>query len=213
MKKVLISPKVFSNPNYHELNNILDFEYINFFENLGYLPVIIPNNSKNIESFFKLDNVELVVLSGGNNVNPNLYGSSDDLGDVFNVRDNAESKIIEESIKRDIPLFGICRGFHMINVYFRGSLTHGISNHVRKDHKLISDNSILNDVVTNTYHNQGILDEDLASELDIIAKTEDGFIECFKHKQYKILGVQWHPERQSNKYDNDLICSFLRGEV
>lgn len=213
MKKILISPKVISNPNYYEINNILDFEYVRLFEELGYQVIIVPNNSSNIEQYFDLEGIKMIVLSGGNNVNPDLYNSSDHLEDVYSVRDEAETRLINESIKRDIPLFGICRGFHMINVFFGGILLHGIKNHVRMDHKIKSNNIILNNVITNTYHNQGLTSFELGQDLVSIAESNDGFIEAIKHNKYKILGVQWHPERQNNDFDKELIKSFLKGEV
>lgn len=213
MKKILISPKVVSNPNYYEISNILDFEYIRFFEDLGYQVIIVPNNTKNLEMYLELIDIELIVLSGGNNVNPSLYNSIDELDDVFTERDETEAHLIKSAVDKSIPLLGVCRGFHMINVYFGGSLEHGIIGHVRNDHELISKNLILNGKITNTYHNQGIFKAGLSSELLSIAETEDGYIEAFKHKKYKILGVQWHPERQNKRFDRELIESFLKGDI
>ena len=58
--------------NYVEYRNSIAYEYISFFEDLGYLIILIPNNSVYIEKYFD-NNIELVVLSGGNNVNPVIY--------------------------------------------------------------------------------------------------------------------------------------------
>lgn len=212
MKKILMSMKVVENPNYVEVSNIIAYEYVEFFEKLGFTPILVPNNSAQTINYFDLGDFAATVLIGGNNVDPSLYGG-EELSDVYPERDRTESLMIQESIKRGIPVIGICRGFQKLNVEFGGRVTHGIDNHVRKDHKLISESSILNGKVTNTYHNQGVVPEDLSNDLNIIATTADGFIEAFIHKKHRILGVQWHPERQDRDLDITLIENFLEGRI
>lgn len=207
-----MSMKVVENPNYIEVSNIVAYEYIEFFEKMGFTVILVPNNSAKLLNYFDIPNIDAVVLIGGNNVDPVLYGG-DELPDVYSDREKAEDLLIDESVKRDIPLIGICRGFQKINVHFGGSISHGIKDHVRKDHELISVNSILSGVVTNTFHNQGITNLNLSKDLTVIAHTADGYIEAVKHKKYPILGVQWHPEREDKDFDIKLIQEFLEGEV
>ncbi|MGL1890184.1 MAG: gamma-glutamyl-gamma-aminobutyrate hydrolase family protein [Spirochaetaceae bacterium] len=210
MKKLLISTKVVENPNYIEVSNIIAYEYIEFFEKLGYMVILIPNNSANVLDYFKIQGIEGVVLIGGNNVDPSLYKSTDKLSDVYPERDKTEELLLREANRLNIPLLGICRGFHFINVSFGGTITHGIKDHVRKPHKLISEHKVLSDVVTNTFHNQGLKLDDISKELNVIATTSDGFVEAFIHKTLPVLGVQWHPERQNESFDNILIKNFLK---
>ena len=198
--------------NYKEERNSIAFEYIEYFEKLGFLVQLIPNNTKNIKKYFD-KNTYAVVLTGGNNVNPKLYKSDENLSDVYNQRDDIEKALVEVSLKKDISILGICRGFHFLNVYFGGKLTHNIKNHVNKTHTLYSENTILNNKSTNSYHNQGITQDGLAKGLEVLAKTEDGFIEAFKHKKNKVFAIQWHPERQDKKFDKKLINKFLKGTL
>ena len=153
--------------NYVEYRNSIAYEYISFFEDLGYLIILIPNNSVYIEKYFD-NNIELVVLSGGNNVNPVLYESKDILNDVYQDRDNIEYKLLLQSLESKIKVLGICRGFHFINVYYGGSLSHGVQNHVNKNHILISEYNILKNQVTNSFHNQAIKQENIADELEVL---------------------------------------------
>lgn len=210
MKKLIISTKVVENPNYVEVSNIIAYEYIEFFEKLGYIVVPVPNNSRDILEYFNLTNFDALVLIGGNNVDPSLYSSTDILTDIFPERDKTEALLLAEAINMKIPVVGICRGFHFINVFFGGKVTHSIKDHVRKPHKLISDNEILSGVITNTFHNQGITENDISDKLEIIATTSDGFVEAFIHKNRAILGVQWHPERQDELYDITLLKNFFK---
>jgi len=207
-----MSMRVTEAQNYKEERNSIAYEYISFFEQLGYFIVLIPNNSKNIEQYFNL-NVDLVVLSGGNNINPKLYNNDDILEDIYNLRDDIERSLVNLAIQKDIKILGICRGFHFINIFFNGSLTHNIKNHVNKKHILNSNNSILNTKEVNSFHNQAILESGLASQLTKLAVTNDDIIEAFISQNKNILGVQWHPERQEKQFDKKLINQFLKGTI
>lgn len=206
-----MSTRVTEADNYSEKRNSIAYEYIDFFEKLGFLIYLIPNNTNNIKSYFKTK-IDLIVLSGGNNVNPNLYNNNELLKDVYDERDTLEIELLHISQKNNIPLLGICRGFHMINVFFKGLISHNIKNHVNKNHILQSQNNILNDKETNSFHNQGIMINDLSDKLEIIALSDD-IVEMFIHKDKQILGIQWHPERQTNKFDKEIINKFLEGKL
>jgi putative glutamine amidotransferase len=45
----------------------------------------------------------------------------------------------------------------------------------------------------------------------MLAKSDDGSIEAFRHVNKKILGIMWHPERYNKikKFDLDFIKKFL----
>ena len=58
-------------------------------------------------------------------------------------------ELVNIAIKNNIPLLGICRGFHYINIHFGGSIYHNIKDHVKKDHILTSKNKFLNNTSTN----------------------------------------------------------------
>jgi putative glutamine amidotransferase len=204
--------RVTETQNYKEFRNTIAYEYISFFESQGYLIILIPNNSKNIEQYFSLK-IDLVVLSGGNNVNPKLYNNNELLNDVYNDRDNIEKKILDLSIERRIKVLAICRGFHFINVYLNGSLTHNIKDHVNKKHILESNNNILNYQETNSFHNQAILIDNLSKELKILALAKPNIVEAYIDENKSILGLQWHPERQNKQFDKIIINKFLEGKI
>lgn len=212
MKKILMSMRVTEASNYKEERNSIAFEYIEFFESLGFFIQLVPNNTKYLSEYFD-EKVEAVILTGGNNVNPNLYNSDDKLEDIYDVRDETEQNLIQEAIYKSIPILGICKGFHLLNVYYGGKISHGINNHVNENHTLESIESILNGKITNSFHNQGIYLNDLAKNLEVIAKTEDDIVEAFRHRKDKVFAIQWHPERQNENYDKELINRFLKGEL
>ncbi len=197
--------------NYQEERNAIAFEYISFFESLGYVIILIPNNSNNIHMYFKQD-IDLIVLTGGNNINPTLYNSHDVLNDVYDCRDRTETKLLDYAIAKNIKVLGICRGFHFINVYFGGSLSHAVPNHVNIFHKITSNNQIINEQKTNSFHNQAVFEKDLSNKLEILAKY-DNVIEAIINKEKTILGIQWHPERENQEFDMELIQKFTEGKL
>lgn len=199
--------------NYFELRNSIAFEYIEFFEKLGYLIILIPNNSKNIKKYFKDTDIEMLVLSGGNNVSPSLYDSKTNLNDVYLQRDKCEFELIKYSLKKDIPILGICKGFHLLNVFFKGTIKEKVSDHVNLQHSLDSKIDFLSNKLTNSFHNQAICEKELSSDLVSLAKTDDGIIELYKHKSKKVMGIQWHPERQNKKFDKKLIKKLIKGKL
>jgi putative glutamine amidotransferase len=198
--------------NYTEQRNSIAYEYIDFFESLGFIIHLVPNNSDNIKKYF-ISTVDLLVLTGGNNINPNLYNNSCDLQDVYKKRDNAEKEMVVLALKNDIPILGICRGFHFLNIYFGGTLSHNIKNHVNEHHFINSNMPFLHNKETNSYHNQAIKTSDLAKNLTIFAKSEDDIVEGFMDIEKKVLAVQWHPERQRQSYDKKIILDFLERKL
>ncbi|MDA7591855.1 gamma-glutamyl-gamma-aminobutyrate hydrolase family protein [Pseudomonadales bacterium] len=214
MRKILLSMRVTESDSYSEFRNSIAYEYIEFFEKLNFLVILVPNNSTAIDKYFD-DKIELVVLSGGNNVDPSLYQGDETLTDVYPERDGTEKEMFNTALKKNIKILAICRGFHAINVFLGGSISHNIKDHVNRFHKLLSNRSYLHNQETNSFHNQGIAMSDLFIQDKgvLLATTEDGFVEAATNTDRSILGIQWHPERQRKAFDIELIQNFLKGSL
>ncbi len=214
MRKVLLSMRVTEADSYTEYRNSIAYEYIEFLEGLGFLVVLVPNNSNVIEQYFD-EEVDLVVFSGGNNVDPSLYNGKKNLDDVYPERDKTEKKLFDIAIQQGVKVLGICRGFHAINVFLGGSVSHKVKRHVNQDHKLISNQADLNNQITNSFHNQAITEYDLVGwgKVELLATSEDGLIEAVINDERTFLGIQWHPERQQQEFDRKLIQNFIKGEL
>ena len=52
----------------------------------------------------------------------------------------------------------------------------------------------------------------LGNKLEALAKSNDGIVEYFKHKNKSIFGIMWHPERNKkiNKFDKSLIKKIFK---
>ena len=78
------------------------------------------------------------LIVGGDDANPNLYNEENYASyNVIDEIDELDLKIIDYATKNLKPLFGICRGLQMINIYFKGSLKQNIFNHSEGSHKII----------------------------------------------------------------------------
>jgi|TARA_B110000093_G_C12958707_1_gene406099 gamma-glutamyl-gamma-aminobutyrate hydrolase PuuD len=200
-----ISTRVTEAQNYFEKRNSISFDVVEYLERIGVKPLLVPNNLNNINEYLNEFAIEGVILTGGNNVNPSAYNSLDILPDVYSERDNTEKVLYDFALRNKLPLLGICRGSHFINTQLGGGLVHHIKGHVNKFHKLVSEDISYNDKEVNSYHNHGITKSQLSDRLKCLAVSEDNLVEAYENIQNKILGFQWHPERDFNEFDSTLI--------
>lgn len=218
---LLISQRNDINKNGDLIDN-LENNYINYLEKFGAQLMIVPNATKKIESYFNFP-LYGIILSGGNNVNPELYGGKLQEGIVLSKeRDETEKKLLEIAIKKKLPVLGICKGMQFINVFFKGRLVNIKkeirlqAGHVRVNHIIrITDKKAAEVLGTkadvNSYHEYGVVEKTLSSQLKSFAQTADGVIEGIYHPSLPIAGVQWHPERKSpdERINENIIEAFL----
>jgi putative glutamine amidotransferase len=84
--------------------------------------VKLSHADNNFEDIKKCDGI---ILSGGEDVHPRYYHKPEYLKychEIDERRDEFEWKVLEFTEKNSLPLFGICRGLQMANVYFGGTL-------------------------------------------------------------------------------------------
>src|SRR5690606_5301191 len=95
----------------------------------GVMPVLLPDLREE-RLMDLLSEMDGFVFQGGNDVAPQSYGEEPILegrwmGDAY--RDQYELKIMDYAVKAGKPVFGICRGLQLMNVYFGGSLYQDIA--------------------------------------------------------------------------------------
>jgi len=161
------------------------------------------------------DSLDGLVLGGGVDVNPALYGEErqPETEAPNDARDQTERDLLERSLEKNLPVLAICRGMQMLNVAAGGSLRQHIAGHeVRTANKAlpahdvrIQEESLLAGVmgakvaVVNSRHHQAI--GRVASGLRVVAESPDGTVEALENPAYRfVLGVQWHPEDMA-EYD------------
>ena len=192
----------------------------------GGLPLPIPliDNSDYISEVVKES--DGFIIAGGTDVNPMHYDTPvyQGLKSVNIERDQFELKLIDAIVKQKKPILGICRGLHLLNVYFGGTLYQDINSSglTNQEHfcKMmpkyspahtveISKKSMLYELLNkdslsvNSYHHQAV--NKLGENLEVMGKAKDGIIESFEHRVYPfLLAVQWHPEMMAQHYIEQL---------
>jgi anthranilate synthase component II len=114
-----------------------------------------------------------------------------------------------------IPVLGVCLGHQSIGEAFGGDvirasyLMHGKTSMIHHDGKTIF-SGLPNPFEATRYHSLIIKRETLPGVLEISAWTEDGVIMGVRHKQFKVEGVQFHPESILTTVGKDLLRNFLK---
>ena len=160
---------------------------------IGAIPISVSStvcNKYGFNIYLKNLSFDGIILSGGN-----------DIGSCIE-RDDFENQLLKFSISQKMPVFGICRGLQLINIYEKGSLMK-IDGHCKTRHNISGESGILSREV-NSYHNFGITKGTLGKNLQPIAFAPDGSIEAIKHLIYPWMAFMWHPEREIEFNNNDL---------
>ena len=186
---------------YHELRDTIAQDwsrYIQFiFPEANYF--FIPNIEENAVTFCKKKNINILILTGGDNIG------------LYKKRDNTELALLDFMIKSKLPVIGICRGMQLMHYYYGGTFEK-VNADFENEHRATMHNILFNGKLmkVNSYHNLKINEATLSKKLIVKARhTEDSSIEAFKGE--KLLGLMWHPERE-RKFSNktkEIIIKFL----
>jgi len=181
------------------IDNYDSFTYnlVHVIRNLGEEPVIARNDKISIEEINKFDKI---FLSPG----PGLPDEAGILKET--IRTYASTK----------DIFGICLGQQAIAEVFGGNLInldsvyHGVSTDV-----FINDNdSIFKNIPAviqaGRYHSWVVDAATLPEEIEVTATDEHGQIMAIKHKNYNVVGVQFHPESIMTEMGEKIIENFLK---
>jgi anthranilate synthase/aminodeoxychorismate synthase-like glutamine amidotransferase len=113
-----------------------------------------------------------------------------------------------------VPILGVCLGHQAIGAAFGGKvvraprLMHGKTSEVIHDGRSLF-SGIASPMTCTRYHSLIVAEDGLPRELEVTARTEDGTIMGLRHRNYKIEGVQFHPESVLTQDGKRLIQNFL----
>jgi putative glutamine amidotransferase len=165
----------------------------------------------------------LLLTGSPSNVVPARYDDDQPGNGPFDRgRDDMSLALIEALVERARPVFGICRGFQELNVAFGGTLARDLGDSDRPIAHHAPDGTSLtamfgheheveltpagvlaktfrrDQLRVNSVHYQGVAR--LGAGLAVEATAQDGVIEAFSAAPggAAVLGVQWHPEWQTD---------------
>lgn len=235
---VLNAPLIGISANIIDENSALHFAYSQSVAQAGGVPVIIPANYDHATTISLLDSLDGVIFSGGADIDARYFGQEnlEGLTEVDLARDYGEFMLLRAAIDRAIPIFGICRGFQLINIALGGDLYQDLKSCYPTDvlnHSILTDrhlgvhdiqinsDSLLYSILgcktlsVNSRHHQAV--DRVAPSLRITARSSDGVVEAFEgYPIHKIIGVQWHPENmasQGQSPEMKRLFSFFAAEA
>lgn len=164
-----------------------------------------------------LNDIDALVLSGGIDVDPSLYGETPHPENDVSRRDYDEYEIelLRAALTEGTPTLAICRGHQVLNVALGGPLKQHIDGDSHRAfmqdgvstsrwHDVILEpGSLLRQIYgvdrfeANSRHHQVVTDDRLAPGLTPTAYSPDGLIEAVELAAPRgwLISVQWHPER------------------
>jgi putative glutamine amidotransferase len=184
----------------------------------GGAPVQIPLGLDREALRTVFDRVDALILSGGGDVDPALYGEPvNGSRGIDRERDEIELALIRWALQEAKPLFAICRGIQVLNVALGGSLYQdlaadmpGALRHDYFDSQGFARDHLAHEVdltpgcrlarllgvghvPVNSLHHQGL--KTLAADLVAVGHAPDGLVEAVEITGHPFaIGVQWHPE-------------------
>lgn len=157
-----------------------------------------------VKPVFDLDKpCDGLMLTGGGDVSPKFYGKQNTCSVNIDVnRDRLEFMAIKKYLSLSKPIFGICRGLQVVNVFLGGTLFERIFNHdqicnndryhlVYNEQGSITYNLYGKSFMVNSAHRQAV--DVVGKGLSVASVSYDGTIECLTYKN--VLLTQFHPER------------------
>ena len=214
--------------------NIVARDYASAIEHAGGTPLLVPH----VEDMECIDRylgvLDGLVLSGGGDIDPLLFGQEphQNMGSVDRVRDEMEFQLTQEALDQDLPILAICRGIQMLNVAAGGTIYQDIAAEMPQptlrhsqtgagwyaSHTIdiLSDSRLFQVFGSpiarvNSFHHQAV--RDVAEGFIVTAKAKDNVIEAIESPTHRFaLGVQCHPEMMWERHPEalNLFTAFLK---
>lgn len=113
-----------------------------------------------------------------------------------------------------IPILGVCLGHQAIGYVYGGSIVHAPVPMHGKTSTIFHQNDALFSNVSSPfeatrYHSLVISPSNVPQELIVTARTQDGTIMGVRHRDFPVLGIQFHPESILTPLGQIIIHNWL----
>lgn len=187
----------------------------------------VPVSTEKIEALLEKEKIDGVLLTGGGDVDPNLYGGDPNTTMlVHRLRDDFEIALIREARQRGLPMLGICRGCQILNVAMGGTVRNlrkeqdikslhlvlkGHTVDLNPDSKLAETLGVTHLTKVVSLHGNSVGKP--APGIKIAATGPGGIVEAIEAdsagQRGWIVGIQWHPELTLDKQVQQKVFESL----
>lgn len=114
-----------------------------------------------------------------------------------------------------IPVLGVCLGHQCIGAAYGGGVrrgaapVHGKVSRIHHDGRTIFE-GVASPFEATRYHSLIVERESLPAALEVSAQLDDGTVMGVRHREYRIEGVQFHPESILTAPGKQILRNFLR---
>ena len=175
-----------------------------------------------------LDGIDCLVLPGGDDIDPALYGEAPHptVRLISPARAELDFAVLRGALDRGLPILGLCLGGQQLTVALGGSLVQDIPSEIEAplDHRSLHpitfvDGSLMAELYgvpaleIFSNHHQAADAADMGRGLRVSARSADGVVEAFeaidRARHPFVVGTQYHPERQLESGAHDgLVAGF-----
>ena len=206
------------------VTTVVGFDYVKAVAENGGVPVILPTISNEEILLRYVEELDGLVLIGGDDIPPDAYGRQphETVKVMPQQRYDFERRLIGAWLAGGKPVLGVCLGMQFTNVVSGGTLIQDIPSqvgtgvtHRRKYHRVrIEPDSSLRKILDNdeamVYSNHHQAVDKLGENLKITAHADDGVVEAAERVDGGFgLFVQWHPEAMSDTAHRDAIYGAM----
>lgn len=208
---LLSTSSVQRNTGLRRVDSLTGENYSEALATAGALPLMVSNLEPGMAEEY-MARADGLVLTGGSDVDPALFGEEPEpgLGHVDIKRDEFEIALYRAARVRNLPILGICRGIQLINVAEGGSVVQdlgdtGVQHDQRNIGPALSHSVSLEPdsalarafgrprIRVNSFHHQAV--NKIGSRLRAVGRSSDGVVEAIEGTEGGfLLAVEWHPE-------------------
>jgi anthranilate synthase/aminodeoxychorismate synthase-like glutamine amidotransferase len=127
-------------------------------------------------------------------------------------RDAGLSEEIIQTFHKSTPILGVCLGHQAIGEVFGGkivrapTLMHGKTSAIHHDSKTVF-KGLPQGFPATRYHS--LVVTDIPACLEVSAQTQEGVVMGLRHREYRVEGIQFHPESIMTVVGKKLLANFM----
>ena len=122
---------------------------------------------------------------------------------------------VVQTLGATVPILGVCLGHQAIGAAYGGEVVragrpmHGKTSVIHHDGTGVF-TGLPRDLRATRYHSLVVARASLPPALRVQAASDDGAIMAFRHREFPVHGVQFHPESVLTEAGHALLMNFLK---